>query len=154
MVRCFTASALTADEIAPAFPLLHASAPNVDFATWRSFARHLVDPVVPGALGAICLRNEAGYLCGVLTYRTDRHLEHGTVLTVDLFAALDVVGDGEATHALLQSAEEKARALRCAALQIYLNADQNSPAKRIAAAGYRAGGKLFGKSLARRPAPA
>jgi hypothetical protein len=153
MTRSFATATLTSDDVALAFPLVHAAAPDITLERWQSFAKPLVDVLVPQPAGAIGLRNEAGYFCGLLTYRTDRDLRYGTVLTIDLFTALDVINDAEATNALLQAAEEKARQLNCAATLIRIDPAQKSLAKRIARAGLGSEGKLFCKHVAPRPAP-
>jgi hypothetical protein len=152
MARSFTAAPLTVDDIGVAFPLIHAALPEIDLSAWRSFARGLVDLPSPYPAGGVSLRNEAGYLCGVLTYRIDRDLRHGTALTVDTFAALDVTGEEAAARALLQAAEEKARELHCAAVRVHVAGGLESTS-RFAAAGYRARATVLCKGLGPRPAP-
>jgi hypothetical protein len=152
MAGSFTTTALTPDEIGPAFTLVLLAAPGVDLAAWRTFARPLVDSPAPHSSGAIGVRNEGGYLCGLLVYRTERDLRLGTVLTVDLFTALDVINEDAATRALLEAAEEKARELHCAGTHIRIDASQVSLARRFAEAGHRAQAKLFCKPIAPKPA--
>lgn len=153
MTRSFTASPLTAEDIGVAFPLVHAAVPEIDLAAWRSFARGVVDQPSPYPAGAIALRNEAGYLCGVLTYSIDRDLRYGTALGVDLFAALDVTGEEAAARALLHAAEEKARELHCAAVRVCIDGFAEPLPDRIAAAGYRAQAAVFCKPLGPRAVP-
>jgi hypothetical protein len=154
MVRAFTTSSLAAADVDVAFPLIHAALPDVTLATWRDFARGFVGLPSPYPAGAIGLRNEAGYLCGVLTYRIDRDLRHGTVLSVDIFAALDVTGEEAAMRALLQAAEAKAHELRCGVARIQIDGHKGARAQRLVASGYREQASVFSKQLAPPLAPA
>jgi hypothetical protein len=154
MVRSFTAAPLSAEDIAVTFPVINAALPAVDFATWRRFARGLVDLPSPYPAGGACLRNEGGYVCGVMTYRIDRDLRDGTALNVDVFAALDVTGEDAATRALVQVAEEKARELRCTAIRVHLETGGDGLAQRFLAGGYRHQATVFGKRLATAPVEA
>lgn len=152
MARSFTASPLTAGDVGVAFPLIRAALPEIDLEAWRSFARGVVDQPSPYPAGGVGVRNEAGYLCGVLTYRIDRDLRHGTALNVDLFAALDVTGEEAATRALLQAAEEKARELRCSAVRVTMEGPAELLSGRFAAVGYRPKATVFCKTLGPPPA--
>jgi hypothetical protein len=147
MIRSFTAAPLTAEDIAVAFPLVHAALPEIDLALWRSFARGIVDLPSPYPAGGACLRNEGGYVCGVLTYRIERDLRHGTVLNVDLFAALDVTGEEAATRALLQVAEGKARDLHCPAIRVTIEKSGATLTRRLRTSGYRPEATIFCKPL-------
>jgi hypothetical protein len=147
MIRSFTAAPLTAADIAVAFPLVHAALPGIDLAMWRRFARGIVDLPSPYPAGGACLRNEGGYICGVLTYHIEGDLRHGTALTVDLFAALDVTGEEAATHALLQVAEEKARDLHCTGIRVTIARGGAKLARRFLTSGYRAEATIFCKPL-------
>ena len=154
MVRSFTAAPLTAADVGVAFPLIRAALPGIDLEAWRSFARGVVDQPSPYPAGGVGLRNEAGYLCGVLTYRIDRDLRHGTALNVDLFAALDVTGEEAATRALLQAAEETARELRCSAGRVSLDGPPELAAGRFSTVGYHAKSTVFCKAVGPPPAAA
>jgi hypothetical protein len=150
MTRVFTTASLTSAEIAPAFPLVHATFPELDFAAWRSFATRLLSETECAA-GAVGVRNEAGYLCGLLIYRADRHLRHGKVLSIDLFTALDVTGEAAAGSALLTAAEAKAAELGCSATHIVIEGAQRALVESFAKAGHRSEAKLFCKRLATMP---
>lgn len=147
MARAFTTSALSADDIGIAFPLIHAALPDVTLATWRDFARGFVGLPAPYSAGALGLRNEAGYLCGILTYRIDRDLRHGTALSVDIFAALDVTGEAAAMRALLHAAEAKAQELRCAAIRIHVDGSKGKRPQQFAASGFRQQTSVFSKQV-------
>ena len=129
------------------FPLVNATAPEIDLARWRSFVGPLTDGAASAGSGAIGLRNGAGYVCGLLIYRRERDLRHGAVLAVDLFVALDLVNDHEATEGLLQAAEIKATELHCGAMHIRSDATQRKLSNRLAAAGYRKKASLFCKAV-------
>jgi len=148
MARAFTTSSLVAEDVDVAFPLIHAASPDVGLATWRDFARGFVGLPSPYPAGAIGLRNEAGYLCGILTYRIDRDLRHGMVLSIDIFAALDVTGEVAAMRALLQAAEAKANELRCGVARIQIERSEGTQAQRLLASGYRQRASVFCKELA------
>lgn len=148
MARSFSAFTLTAEQVALVFPLVHAAAPEIDLGRWQNFAHPLVDGPAPSSSGALGLRNAAGYVCGLLIFRAERDLRHGMALAIDLFVALDLVNDEEATHALMQAAEIKARELQCAAVHIRLGAAQKALADRLAAAGHCREATLFCKAVA------
>jgi hypothetical protein len=153
MARSFTSFALTRDDIGAVYPLVHTTVPEVDLARWQSFARRLVDQEAPASGGAVGLRNAAGYVCGLFAFRVGRDLRHGSVLAIDLFIALDLVSEDEATQALLHAAEAKARELKCLATHIRVDATQKSIAERIAATGHHREGTLFCKRLEPAPPP-
>src|SRR5581483_1568140 len=143
MTRVFTTQSLTAADIAPAFPLVQAAFPGLEFDEWRMFTARLVGEAEGARSGAMGLRNEAGYLCGLLIYRAEPHLRHGTVLSIDLFTALDVTGEAAATNALLTAAEAKASELGCSATHILIDIAQRRLAEAIAKAGHRKEATLF-----------
>jgi hypothetical protein len=152
MVRTFATAALTSNEIGPAFTLISVASPEIDLAAWKNYVRPLIDGPALQSAGAITLRNEGRYLCGLLTYHSDRDLRFGTVLTVDVFRAIDVVNEAAATRALLEAAEEKARELRCAAICIRLDRSQSSLSRGFTAAGHQPQGQIFCKPIAPKPA--
>jgi hypothetical protein len=148
MAKSFSTFALTAEQIAVVFPLVNATAPEIDLARWRSFAAPLTDGAAHPSSGAIGLRNEAGYACGLLIYRVERDLRRGAVLAIDLFVALDLVKGDDATRALLQVAETKASELHCSALHIRSDLAQKALCDRLTAAGHRREASLFFKEIA------
>ena len=150
MAKSFTAFDLTSDHLAVVFPLVLAAAPATELAAWRRFARQLVEGRPD--LGAIGLRNAANYICGVLVFRVEEDLQYGRVLSIDLFVSLDLIAADEATDALLQITEAKARELKCAATRIRLTKAQKSLASRFAASGHHSEASLFCKQIGT-PAP-
>jgi hypothetical protein len=151
MTRVFTAASLTSADSAPAFPLVQAAFPGLEFGPWRTFAARLLGEAEGARSGAVGLRSEARYLCGLLIYRAERHLRHGKVLRVDLFTALDVTGEAAAANALLTAAEAKAVELGCSATHILIDGAQRRLAETIAKAGHRSEAKLFCERLAAAP---
>jgi hypothetical protein len=153
VTKSFTSFALTRDDIGAVYPLVHSTVAEIDLATWQNYARRLVGEPAPAAGGALGLRNAAGYICGLFAYRADRDLRYGSVLCIDLFIALDLVGEDEATKALLDAADAKARELNCAATHIRVDAAQKSMADRIAAAGHQRQSSVYCKALGPTPPP-
>ncbi len=151
MVRSYSAFSLTREHVPLVFPLVHAVAPDIGLDRWQSFAHTLVERAGAPS-GAIGLRNGAGYICGLLIFRSELDLHHGQVLAIDQFIALDLVNDEEAARALMQAAEVKARELRCGALHIRLNVTQKNLAHRLAEAGHRSEAVLFCKKVEEAPA--
>jgi len=151
MARFFTTFRLSPDQVALAFPLVHAAVPVVDLRAWQDFMQATVAAAEQPTVGALGLRHEGGYLCGLIVYRKQRDLRHGMTLVVDLFVALDVVSEGAAAQALLHAAEAMARDLGCAAVHIRLNADWQSLTDHISSYGYGADAQILAKPL--QPAP-
>jgi hypothetical protein len=143
MTKSFISFALRPDQTAVVYPLVHAAVPGIDLEAWRKFVRAFggPDPSLPA--GALGLRNEAGYICGLVLFRCDHDLRHGKVLAVNLFIALDLVNEEEAASALLQAAEAKAREFACTAIHIRLDTTQKSLGQRLAASGYRGEADIF-----------
>ncbi len=153
MTKSFSSFSLTPDQIAVVFPLVHAAVPQVDLDAWRKFVRALGERDPPSPSGALGLRNEAGYICGLLIFRCDHDLRHGKVLAINLFIALDLVNEEEAASALLQAAEAKARELGCTATHIRLDRTQKSLGQRFSTAGYRNEADIFCRSIGSGPLP-
>jgi hypothetical protein len=153
MTRSFSSFALRPDQTALVFPLVRAAVSGVDLETWQGHVRSLGDGMPSRPSGTLGLRNEAGYVCGLLVFRVDQDLRHGRVLAISLFIALDLVNEEEAAGALLQAAEAKARELRCAAMHIRLDAAQKSLMHRFAAAGYRNEVHVFCRRMESGPLP-
>jgi hypothetical protein len=153
MTRSFTSFDLTRNDIGAVYPLVHTTVPEVDLGMWQRFAHQLVDKEAPASGGAVGLRNAAGYICGLFVFRVGRDLRRGSVLAIDLFIALDLVSEDEATQALLHAAEAKARELKCTATHIWVDATQKSIADQIGATGHHREGALFRKRLEPAPPP-
>jgi hypothetical protein len=149
MARSFASFTLSPDEVGVVFPLVNAVLPDVELATWQSFARHFTDKPPATQRGAIGLRNAAGYVCGLLIYRTTRDLRYGSVLAVDLFTALDLVNEEAAALTLLEAAEAKARELACSATFIRLDVAQKALLQRFVARGLRPAASLFCQQVGR-----
>ncbi len=147
MTRSFSSVALTPDQIAVVFPLVHAAVPEINLDTWRGFVRSLGEGTTSSPSGVLGVRNEAGYICGLLIFRAEQDLRHGKVLAINLFIALDLVNEEEAASALLQAAEAKAGELKCAATHVRIDSAQKSLPHRFTAAGYRNEAEIFCKSV-------
>jgi hypothetical protein len=148
MTRSFTTFTLSPDLVSVAFPLVNAAIPTVDLATWQRFVQPMTNADLVGSEGVIGLRNEAGYLCGLMVYRIDRDLKNGVTLAVDLLVALDLVNVIAAGRALLQAAEAKALELHCSGIHIRLGSEQKALADCLNAGGYRPSANLYCKKVA------
>jgi hypothetical protein len=153
MTKSFSSFALTPDQVAVVFPLVHAAIPEINLDAWRKFVRSLGEQDLPSPSGALGLRNEAGYICGLLIFRCDHDLRHGKVLAINLFIALDLVNEEAAASALLQAAEAKARELGCTATHIRLDATQKSLGHRFSTSGYRNEADIFCRGIETGPPP-
>jgi len=153
MAKTYSTFALGAEQIPVVFPLVREAMPEIDLSQWRRFAHPLVDGLAPSSSGIVGLRNAAGYACGLLTFRVERALRHGAALAIDLFVALDLVNDEQATFALLEAAEIKARALGCAALHIRADPAQRTLVERLVATGHRQEASLFWRQVMPAPPP-
>jgi GNAT superfamily N-acetyltransferase len=147
MARSFDTFELSLDQIPVAFPLVNAALPAVDFETWRNFALPLINSSCPSSSGITALRNEAGYLCGLMVYRKERSLEHGATLAVNLFVALELANRGAAIRALLLAADTTARELGCNTTHIRIGAAHTTLAQHIQAGGYRPDAQVLCKSV-------
>jgi hypothetical protein len=151
MSRYFTSFALSPDQVALAFPLVRAAVPLVDLRAWQGFIRATTDAPGPATVGALGLRHEGGYICGLIVYRKQQDLRHGMTLVVDLFVALDLVSEAPAANALFHAAEAKARELGCTAVQIRLNAGWQSLAEHARSHGYGTEAQILAKPLEAAP---
>ena len=146
MARSFSVQSLSRDQVATVFPLISAAYPATTPAVWTDFGRSLAErsPSYSGALG---LKNEAGYFCGVLIYRNDRDAWHEPELAVDLFVALDLINVGAAAKALLEAAETQAAELGCTRIHIQIDKHNEVLVRSIRNAGYSVIARLFDKEV-------
>jgi hypothetical protein len=143
----FTISALSNDQVPLAFPLIQATWPNADLASWLSFVAFFDDPAAAAGSGVLALRDPAGCICGVLAYRLDRDLQAGLILAVHLFTAIDLANSLRTVRALLDAVELRGVELGCTGLQIRLHSDQPELAQRLRALGLAFEGGVFWKKI-------
>ena len=130
----FYQSGVMSDQLAPqALPLVQATWPGVNLASWLSFVRFFngEDPHA----SMLAMRDSAGYLCGILAYRRDRDLRDGLMLFISLFSAVDVANSLQTVRALLDIAKARASELGCAGVRIRLDKEQSRLADRLRSLG-------------------
>jgi hypothetical protein len=123
MPRVFTAKSLTSDQAAQAFPLIQTIAPNLTLERWNEFVQRLIDPTGPvqaRRAGIVTLQSERGYIHGLFCYTVEVDLQHGHVLSVENFIALDLIEHEAAVRALFDTMEETAYDLGCHAIHVHL----------------------------------
>jgi hypothetical protein len=131
MARSFDTATVSANEIAPLLPLVQATWPEVDLATWRKFVEfHSAQHANRGS-GILRFSDAAGCFYGVLAYRIERNLRPGLVLYIHLFTAVDLANSDDLVQTLVDAAEREAIKLDCADLQIRLTGAQVGLASRL-----------------------
>jgi hypothetical protein len=154
MSQLYRVAAISADRVAPAFPLIQAVWPQADLASWQSFVDFFNDPARHGEAGVLGIYDSAGYACGVLAYRLDRDLRRGLTLAAQLFTAVDLINSLPTAQTVLDAAAMRAAELGCAGMQIRLPSDQTGLASRLRALGLPAESNLFWKAVSPPPAKA
>ncbi len=122
----FCVDELKASEADAAYPLARAIAPEVTLDAWRAYVRRrLMQGGLLGLFGA------DGEVAGLLSYRLGERLRYGTVLALDDFVTFELSQNAPARRALLAAAEELARQLGCAGIELRIGArgiaDSGSP---------------------------
>jgi hypothetical protein len=135
MANRFEIVDLAGDQVARALPVVQATWPEVDLASWQGFVKGFEAPAVPGRSGMLALRDASGGLCGLLAYRRDERLRGDAVLTVPLFAAIDLANAPHAVRALLDAAEALASELKCGHVEIRLHEEQGEFVSRLRSLG-------------------
>jgi hypothetical protein len=131
----FNVAALSGDQVPLAFPLIQATWPSADLASWQSFVEFFNDQIGAKRSGVLALRDPAGSICGVLAYRLSRDLQAGPILAVHLFTAVDLQNSLRTVRALLDAANMEALKLGCTGVQIRLRNDQTKLASRLRSLG-------------------
>lgn len=144
----FHVAALLGDSIPQAFPLVQATCPGVELASWKAFVESFSDRCSADG-GVLAAFSSAGYIGGVLAYRLDRDLRAGLVLDVQLFTPVDLLNSSRMVRALLDAAEWRASELGCAGLRIRLYNDQAGVAAHLRTLGLSPEAGLFWKKIDR-----
>jgi hypothetical protein len=140
----FHTAALAGDEISQAYPLIQATCPNVDLASWEDFAKFFAERENSGVLA---LRDPVNCICGVVAYQLDCDLRSGLMLTVHLFTTADLMHSLRTVQALLHAAEIRAGALGCDGLQIRLSRNQANLGSKLSSLGLSSGAGFFWKKV-------
>lgn len=143
----FHAAALSDDQVLQAFPLIQATWPEADLASWRSFVSFFSSRPAAEGSGVLALRGPGGTICGVLAYRPDQDLRAGPILAVHLFTAVDLVNSLRTVRALLEAAEVCALEMGCSCVQIRMYGEQTRLASRLRTLGLSSEAGLFWKKI-------
>jgi hypothetical protein len=143
----FHVAPLSGAEIPLALPLIQATWPGADLASWSGFVEFFNEPMVATGSGVLALHDAAGFICGVLAYRFDRDLQAGAVLAVHLFTVADLVNSPKTVRVLIDAAEARASELGCLGVQIRLRNDQARLASRLRTLGLSSEADLFWKKV-------
>lgn len=147
MSMSFRVSTLSGDLVRQALPVIQATWPDADLASWQSFAEFFTGPRASGEAGGLVLHDPAGYICGVLTYRLNRDMRAGSVLDVHLFTAVDLANSLQTVRALFDAAEARACELGCTCIQIRLYDEQARLASCLRILGLVSDARLFRKQI-------
>ena len=151
MRRAFKAIALSSDSIPQTLPLIRATWPGVDLATWRGYVQFFSGQAAPKVSGVNGLCDGTGCYRGLYAYQLERDLFLGPVFAVHLFTAVDIVNSPRIVEALLDTAEARAYDSGCMAMRIRLSGRQMEMASRLRALGLTADNGQFYKSVELRP---
>jgi len=131
----FVTVALTDRRIPEALPLIQATWPDVDLATWRSYIKSFTRKRTLTPSGALALLDGSGGMCGLLAYALELDLHRGPTLEVRLFSAVDLHNAEVPARALLDAAMAKARHHGCKSIHIRLAPEQAALARSIQSLG-------------------
>lgn len=147
MSASFNVAVLSGGQAPLAFPLIQATWPSIELASWLSFVEFFNDPKATTGSAVLALRDSVSCICGVLAYRLARDLRAGPVLAVELFTAADLANSLGTVRALLEAAEMQALELGCAGVQIRLYNDQPALASRLRTLGLLSETGMFWKMI-------
>jgi hypothetical protein len=122
MSRLFIAQALRPEQAAQAYPLLQSAFPALTLSRWTEFVRSQTrtnPKPAERAKGIMAIQSDRGYIHGLFSYSVAPDLQHGRVLLVDNFVAVDLVESDAAVQALRQAMEEVAARLDCQAIRLH-----------------------------------
>ena len=147
----FRAVALSEAEAAQTLPLAQVTWPGVDLEHWQRYINSYATGMPKGSSGILALRDASDYFCAMFAYRVDLDVHRGSVLMVQLFTAVDLANSPTFTQRLLSAAEEKARELGCARVEIRLYRGQSNLGLQLRYLGLVDGGAIVSKIVERLP---
>jgi hypothetical protein len=153
MRTSFNAIALSSDLIPQTLPLIRATWPGVDLATWRSYVQFFSGQAAPKVSGVNGLCDGAGCYHGLYAYQLERDLLLGPVLAVHLFTATDITNSPRIVEALLDTAEARAFDSGGVAMRVRLCGRQAEMASKLRSLGLTADSGQFCKRVELRPRP-
>lgn len=162
----YEAIPLRRQRIDQAFPVVQTAFPRLALERWRRFAEELigssdtaggghraaggnvVDLPLPRQRGVIVAQLGRHYIHGVFAYHVVPSLDHGHVLQVDLFVALDLFDPAACAEALLHEMDRIAKVLHCEAVHVSLpRKPPEELVRRFAALGHTEEGVRLCKDL-------
>jgi hypothetical protein len=147
MSESFTAAELVPANLPQALPLLRATWPEIDLATWQGFAENFRrDHRTHAAL--IGLFDTCGGLCGLFASCIEHDLRGGQILAVPLFTVVDIGNSLKPVRALAKTAEARAKNHSCRSLEIRLTSEQGELIKRLRSLGFGYSGTTFSSPTA------
>jgi len=109
----FYVDALRVAEADIAYPLIRSISPEVTSGQWLAYVKRRA-----GEGGFRCLFDVGGTLVGLFSYRLGERLRLGRVLAIDDFATFELSRAAPGRAALMANAENLARSLGCAGLEV------------------------------------
>lgn len=136
------------DGLASLYPLVWATSPGISLDQWLDYARAISEK---GGILGLFGPDETPF--GFLAYRPEPTLQHGRVLHIDNFVALELGGTGAGRHALHEAAKTIARERTCTSLEIRLGSrgyidGQSARARAWSILGHQPDSVVFVKPLA------
>ena len=122
MLRDYQITDLSGDSAARAYPLIQAAWPEISLDAWIDYAERInhPDPVLTKAAGIVAAESKRGYIHGLFSYSVRIVLNHGTVLSVENFIAMDMIDRAAAIKSLILVMETLARDLGCSAIHTHI----------------------------------
>jgi hypothetical protein len=123
-IQTVRSTSLHGSSLAQALPLVQVTWPGVDTRSWDRYLSFIAARANGRSAGGLELRDDAGYLNGLAVYEHEQDLQHGPVVTVHLFTALDLANSAAPAHVLLDAVIDRAKDLDCSGVQIRLYDEQ------------------------------
>lgn len=147
-MRQLNALPLAAAEIDRAFALIQLDAPEIDLLAWRRHVAGLErDEAHGGAAGALAVKGEQGYFCGLGLWRRRVSLRRGAVLTADHLVVLDLIDPQAVADALIRGLERVAATLCCRGIELALPRGETRLIDRLRGSGHDIEGVILCKPL-------
>jgi hypothetical protein len=122
MPRDYKIKMLSVENAALAYPLIQSAQPKIALDDWLVYARKINSrKVAPtNKSGIISAESKRGYIHGIFCYSVQPTLDHGTVLAVENFIAVDTGDRAAAIKSLIAMMGNLARELGCSAIHTHI----------------------------------
>ncbi len=139
--------ALGPAQVRTVYPLIRAVEPSLSLADWLQYARR-VAVGERGRRGVLVARRPAQrHPSGLVCYRCDRHISHGTLLTAEHFVALDLLYAEAVLAALVTGLERMATELGCGAIRSIVRGVHSPLIQHLCQHGHRAEGMTLTRTV-------